>query len=40
MSTNDRTFAVHEVYPYLRVRGATQALEFYKRASAPRNCSA
>src|SRR4051794_13364785 len=32
MSINDRTFAVHEVYPYLRVRGAAQALEFYKRA--------
>jgi len=32
MSTNDRTFAVHEVYPYLRVRGAAQALDFYKRA--------
>ena len=32
MSTNDRSFDVHEVYAYLRVRGAAQALEFYKRA--------
>ena len=32
MSTNDRSFDVHEVYPYLRVRDAAQALEFYKRA--------
>jgi uncharacterized glyoxalase superfamily protein PhnB len=32
MSTNDRTFAVHEVYPYLRVRDAARALDFYKRA--------
>ena len=32
MSSNDRTFAVHEVYAYLRVRGAGQALDFYKRA--------
>src|SRR3954454_7997772 len=32
MSTTDRTFAVHEVYPYLRVRDAARALEFYKRA--------
>src|SRR4030095_8574815 len=32
MSTNDRSFAVHEVYAYLRVRDAAQALEFYKRA--------
>ncbi|HKQ16552.1 MAG TPA: VOC family protein [Steroidobacteraceae bacterium] len=32
MSTNDHSFAVHEVYPYLRVRDAARALEFYKRA--------
>ena len=32
MSTTDRTFAVHEVYAYLRVRDAAQALDFYKRA--------
>jgi PhnB protein len=32
MSTTDRTYAVHEVYAYLRVRDAAQALEFYKRA--------
>jgi PhnB protein len=32
MSTDDRTFAVHEVYPYLRVRDAARALDFYKRA--------
>jgi PhnB protein len=32
MSTTERTFAVHEVYPYLRVRDAGRALEFYKRA--------
>lgn len=32
MNTNDRSFAVHEVYAYLRVRDAAQALEFYKRA--------
>lgn len=27
-----RSFAVHEVYPYLRVRDAAKALEFYQRA--------
>ena len=32
MSTDDRAFAVHEVYPYLRVRDAARALDFYKRA--------
>lgn len=32
MTTNDRTFAVHEVYPYLRVRDAARALDFYKQA--------
>lgn len=32
MSTTERTFAVHEVYPYLRVRDAGRALDFYKRA--------
>ena len=32
MSTNDRKFAVHEVYPYLRVRDAGRALDFYKQA--------
>src|ERR1700741_5197748 len=32
MSTTDRTYAVHEVYPYLRVRDAARALEFYQRA--------
>ena len=32
MSTTDRTFAVHEVYPYLRVRDAGRALDFYKQA--------
>ena len=32
MSTTDRTYAVHEVYPYLRVRDAGRALEFYKQA--------
>jgi uncharacterized glyoxalase superfamily protein PhnB len=32
MSTTDRTYAVHEVYPYLRVREAGRALDFYKRA--------
>jgi PhnB protein len=26
------SFAVHEVYPYLRVRDAARALEFYRRA--------
>jgi PhnB protein len=26
------SFAVHEVYPYLRVRDAGRALDFYKRA--------
>jgi len=26
------SFAVHEVYPYLRVRRAAQAIEFYKKA--------
>lgn len=26
------SFAVHEVYPYLRVRRAAQAIEFYKQA--------
>lgn len=32
MSTTDRSFAVHEVYPYLRVRDAARALDFYKQA--------
>jgi len=32
MSTTDRTYAVHEVYPYLRVRDAGRALDFYKVA--------
>ena len=32
MSTTDRTYAVHEVYPYLRVRDAGRALDFYKQA--------
>ncbi len=32
MNTNDRTFAVHEAYPYLRVRDAARALDFYKQA--------
>ena len=32
MNTTDRSFAVHEVYAYLRVRDAAQALDFYKRA--------
>ena len=32
MSTTDRTYAVHEVYPYLRVREAGRALDFYKQA--------
>jgi uncharacterized glyoxalase superfamily protein PhnB len=32
MSSNDRTYAVHEVYPYLRVRDAARALDFYKQA--------
>jgi uncharacterized glyoxalase superfamily protein PhnB len=32
MSTTDRTYAVHEVYPYLRVRDAGRALAFYKEA--------
>jgi uncharacterized glyoxalase superfamily protein PhnB len=32
MSTTDRPFAVHEVYPYLRVRDAARALDFYKQA--------
>ncbi|HKU16825.1 MAG TPA: VOC family protein [Steroidobacteraceae bacterium] len=32
MSTTDRAYAVHEVYPYLRVRDAARALEFYQRA--------
>jgi uncharacterized glyoxalase superfamily protein PhnB len=36
MSTTDRSFAVHEVYPYLRVRDAARALEFYKRAFGAR----
>ncbi|MGH8175295.1 MAG: VOC family protein [Steroidobacter sp.] len=26
------SFAVHEVYPYLRVRDAAKAIEFYRRA--------
>ena len=29
---NPNSGAVHEVFPYLRVRGAAQALEFYRRA--------
>jgi PhnB protein len=32
MSTTDKSLAVHEVYPYLRLRDAAQAIEFYKRA--------
>jgi uncharacterized glyoxalase superfamily protein PhnB len=32
MSTTDRTYAVHEVYPYLRLRDAGRALAFYKQA--------
>lgn len=32
MSTINRTYAVHEVYPYLRVRDAGRALDFYKQA--------
>ena len=32
MSTTNRTYAVHEVYPYLRVREAGRALDFYKQA--------
>jgi PhnB protein len=32
MSATDRTYAVHEVYPYLRVRDAGRALDFYKQA--------
>ena len=32
MSTTDRTYAVHEVYPYLRLRDAARALEFYNSA--------
>jgi PhnB protein len=32
MSTTDRTYAVHEVYPYLRVRDAGRARDFYKQA--------
>src|SRR5262245_15379570 len=33
MTTNKQpAFAVHEVYPYLRVRDAGKALDFYKRA--------
>jgi PhnB protein len=33
MSSNRKAaFAVHEVFPYLRVRGAERALDFYKRA--------
>ena len=32
MSTTDRMYAVHEVYPYLRVRDAGRALDFYKQA--------
>ena len=32
MSTTNRTYAVHEVYPYLRVRDAGRALDFYKQA--------
>ncbi len=36
MSTTDRTYAVHEVYAYLRVHDAARALEFYKRAFGAR----
>ena len=32
MSTTGRTYAVHEVYPYLRVRDAGRALDFYRQA--------
>jgi len=32
MSTTNRTYAVHEVYPYLRLRDAARALEFYNSA--------
>jgi uncharacterized glyoxalase superfamily protein PhnB len=33
MTTNKQpAFAVHEVYPYLRVRDAAKAIDFYRRA--------
>jgi uncharacterized glyoxalase superfamily protein PhnB len=32
MATSKQGFAVHEVYPYLRVRDAGKAIDFYKRA--------
>jgi PhnB protein len=32
MSATKQAFAVHEVYPYLRVRDAGAAIDFYKRA--------
>ena len=32
MTSSNSTFAVHEVYAYLRVRDAAGALDFYKRA--------
>lgn len=30
--THPQSFAVHEVYPYLRVKRAAEAIEFYRRA--------
>ena len=30
--TSTASFAVHEVYPYLRVRQAARAIDFYRRA--------
>jgi uncharacterized glyoxalase superfamily protein PhnB len=30
--TQPASFAVHEVYPYLRLKRAAEAIEFYKRA--------
>lgn len=30
--TQSASFTVHEVYPYLRVRRAAEAIEFYKKA--------
>jgi uncharacterized glyoxalase superfamily protein PhnB len=31
-ATSRQAYAVHEVYPYLRVRDAGKAIDFYKRA--------
>jgi PhnB protein len=31
-ATSRQVYAVHEVYPYLRVRDAGKAIDFYKRA--------